>query len=134
MGPLSMKRQLDRVMGRKGPQGGRQGRHRRRPSQGHESWLVCRTHDSDKPTQRSAYTLRCGDRALGQLTGVAHDIGDHQGRERAENPGADASSHWTPINQKLLSEMVYEHRTDRQDSKPGKIKRLSPSSVGLVPD
>jgi hypothetical protein len=33
-----------------------------------------------------------GDGALGQViaSGAAHDIGDHQGRECAENPGADA--------------------------------------------
>ena len=48
-----------------------------------------------KPTQRSAYPLHCGDRALGQIVAAraAHDIGDHQGRQRAENPGADAIEH-----------------------------------------
>jgi hypothetical protein len=46
--------------------------------------------------------------AFGQVMapGAAHDIGDHQGRQGAEDPGADAVEQWTPISQKLLSERV----------------------------
>jgi len=61
-----------------------------------------------KPTQRSTYPLHRGDRALRQIvaTGAAHYIGDHQGRERAENSGADAIEQLDADQQKLLSERV----------------------------
>jgi len=44
-----------------------------------------------QPAQRSADPLDRGDGALCQVVapGASHNIGDHQGCEGAENPGAD---------------------------------------------
>jgi hypothetical protein len=87
-----------------------------------------------KPAQRSAYPLHCSNRALGQIvaTGAAHDVGDHQGRECAENPGANAIEQLDADQPEAVVGKGVERCTNGQDTKPGKKEWLSPPSIGLV--
>ena len=87
-----------------------------------------------QPAQRGADPLHRGDGALGQVVaaGAAHDIGDHQGRERAENPGADAIEHLDADQPEAVVGKGVEHRADRQDGEPGEKQAASVPKLSAV--
>ena len=77
-----------------------------------------------------------GDGALGQVVapGPAHDIGDHQGREGPEDPGANPVEQLdTDQLEAVIGEGV-KHRPDRQDGEPGEKQGLPSPTVGSVPN
>ena len=76
-----------------------------------------------------------GDGALGQVvaSGAAHDVRDHQGREGAEEPGADAVEQLhTDQPEAVIGERV-KHRPDRQDGEPGQKQGFSSQLSAVRP-
>jgi hypothetical protein len=73
---------------------------------------------------------------LGQVVapGAAHDISDRQGRESAEDAGADAVEHLDADQPEAVIGESVEHCANGQDGEPGEKQRLASPRISNAPD
>jgi hypothetical protein len=78
-------------------------------------------HPKNQSAQRGADPLDRGNGALRQVVapGAAHDIGDHQRRQGAENAGADAIEQLDTDQPEAVGGEGVKRRPDRQDGEAG---------------
>ena len=93
-------------------------------------------HAGSQPAERSADPLGGGDGAQSKIVaaGAAHDVGDHQRCQGAEDPGADAIEQLDADQPEAVVGEGVEHRADRQDGEPGEKLGLASPTVGRTSD